>query len=71
MDFDWINSTDTDLAKHIASVPASNTTQQLRYYERMENTEMINRIKKARVEAKKWRILLKAEKLGATLPPQD
>lgn len=71
MDFNWLEASDEDLAKHIASVPASNTTMQIRYYERADNELMVDKIKAAREEAKKWRILLKAEKLGAIIPSTD
>lgn len=71
MNFDWTNATDEELARHIASVPACNTTRILRYYEKLGNEELVGQIQKARQKAKTWRILLKAEKLGAIIPSTD
>lgn len=61
--FDWINSDVEQCAWHIASQPSSNTYSQIEYHKRLENFEIVSKIIEARKLSKKYRVILRAEKL--------
>lgn len=65
--FDWKNSTIEQCAWHIAEQPASNTYSQIEYYKRKEKFDIVDKILKARALAKKYRVILKADKVKKEL----
>lgn len=55
--FDYINCTIDQLADYVECSPASRITQQLIYYKKRENTEMVSKIMEARKVVKKRKLL--------------
>lgn len=65
--FDWINSTVEECAWHITKTSAQSTNSVYVYHERRGNKEITEKIDKARVLAKKYRILMKADEIRKEL----
>ena len=65
--FDWINSTLEECAKHIVETSAQSTNSVYVYHERKGKTDVTEKIDKARELAKKYRILMKADKIREEL----
>ena len=61
--FDWKNSTLEDCAWHVARVSPQHTTSALAYYKRRSDEEVLTKIQEARKLAKRYRVLIKAERL--------
>lgn len=65
--FDWKESTLNDCAWHIARSTSQTTNTMLVYYRRKGDDEVVDKILEARKLAKKYRTLIKAERITEEL----
>ena len=65
--FDWKESTLNDCAWHIARSTPQATNTMIAYYRKKDDNEVVDKILEARKLAKKYRTLIKAERITEEL----
>jgi len=61
--FNWREAGFEEMAWWIASNPPANTANILAYYRKLGEEKMIAKIKAARLRAKKYRVIINADKI--------